>query len=87
MAVGTIDSRPYIDIVFKDSDEAVIKFLDFCQNFFYHDFDMPRVTAEAKMTEHIASVQGTAFQMSSGDYAAAIYPCMDTKKCKKESLN
>jgi hypothetical protein len=62
----------------------VIQFLDFCQNFFYHDFDIPRVTAEAKMTEYIATVDGMAFQMSSGNYAAAIYPCQG---CKMESLN
>ena len=84
LVVGTEYSVPFADLIIDDDGEAVVAFLDFCQNFFYHDFDVNRVDVESKMTKHIATQEKTAFQMTGGNYVAIIYPCVE---CKRESLN
>lgn len=85
IAVGTMNSDPFTNIIIDDGATAGLHFLDFCQKFFYHDFEeLSRTNIEAKMGEHRDRGGEVAFQMSGSGYAAVCYPC---SKCKKESLN
>lgn len=86
LAVGSVDSKPFTDLILSDNSDIVPVFLDFCQSFFHHDFNINRAVVESKMNKVIAEdIEPTAFQMTGGGYAAVAYPC--TEGCLKESLN
>jgi hypothetical protein len=85
IAVGGINGRPFTDLIIEDGAEASLQFLDFCQSFFFHDFEeLSRMNIEAKMANHREKSEELAFQMSGSGYAALCYPCSE---CTKGSLN
>jgi hypothetical protein len=87
LAVGELHSAPAVNVILDPQADVTIQFLDFCQSFFYRDFeDSSRTVIEAKMSEFVNNPdEEKAFQMTGTGYAALCYPCHND--CKMESLN